>query len=66
MVRKDLLELEGVVTPSRRAKFLTAAVVGTVGIVFVRRLPRPVRPVADVVLASGAPYMARYLTRIGL
>jgi hypothetical protein len=64
MADQDALPLAG--TPSRRARLLTAAVVGTVGFVLVRRLPRPVRPVADVMLATGAPYMARYLTRIGI
>jgi hypothetical protein len=52
--------------PSRRARFVTAAVVGTMGFVVVRRLPRPVRPLADLALASSAPLVARYLTRLGV
>ncbi len=52
--------------PSRRAAVVTTLAFGTVGLVLVRRLPRPVRPVADVALAATAPYVAHYLTRIGV
>jgi len=52
--------------PSTRAKLVTALAVGTAGFVLVRRLPRPLRPAADLALAAGAPYMAAYLTKLGL
>jgi len=52
--------------PSTRAKLVTALAVGTAGFVLVRRLPRPLRPAADLALAAGAPYLAAYLTKFGL
>jgi hypothetical protein len=52
--------------PSTRAKLVTAVVMGTAGFLLVRRLPRPLRPAADLALAAGSPYVAAYLTKLGL
>ena len=53
-------------TPSTRSKIVTAVAVGTAGFFVVRRLPRPLRPAADLVLAASAASIAEYLTRLGL
>jgi len=55
-----------VLGPSTRSKLVTAVAIGTAGFLVVRRLPRPLRPAADLALAAGAPHLAGYLTRLGL
>lgn len=52
--------------PSTRAAIVTSVAYAAVGLVVVRRLPRPVRPLGDVALAATAPLVAELLTRLGL
>jgi len=52
--------------PSSRAAIVTSVAYAAVGLVVVRRLPRPVRPLGDVALAATAPLVAELLTRLGL
>jgi hypothetical protein len=60
------LSLRAKVDPSPAAKLATAALFGVTAIVFVRRIPRPLRPVVDLALASASPWIASYLTQLGL
>jgi hypothetical protein len=52
------------VEPSATAKVVTAVVVGTAGLVLVRRLPRVVRRPAEFGIAAATPWIASYLTQL--
>lgn len=60
------LSLRQKVQPSTKAKFVTTLVFGTTAFVLVRRIPRPLRPAADLALAAASPWVAGYLTQLGL
>jgi hypothetical protein len=52
------------VEPSTTAKVVTAIVLGTAGLVLVRRLPRPIRRPAEFGIAAAAPWIASYVTQV--
>lgn len=60
------LSLRQKVQPSTKARLVTALVFGTTAYVLVRRIPRPLRPAADLALAAASPWFAGYLTQLGL
>ena len=60
------VSLRAKVEPSPKAKVVTALLVGATAVVFVRRIPRPFRPAADLTLAAASPWVASYLTQLGL
>jgi hypothetical protein len=51
---------------SQRAKFVTAVAVSAAGLFLVRRIPRPLRPPVEILLAASAPVVARQLSQLGL
>ena len=60
------VSLRAKVEPSQKAKVVTALLFGVTAVVVVRRVPRPLRPVADLTMAAASPWVASYLTQLGL
>jgi hypothetical protein len=60
------VSLRAKVEPSNTAKVVTAVLFGATAFLAVRRLPRPLRPVAELALAGASPWIASYLTQLGV
>ena len=60
------LSLRAKVEPSTTARVATAVLFGATAFLVVRRVPRPLRPVADLALAAASPWVASYLTQLGV
>ena len=53
------------VEPHPAARAVTALAVSTAGLLVLRRIPRPARRPAELLLAASSPWVASYLTQLG-